>query len=277
MNLPADLILAIVVMIGVSVCFACIGIWIARRFSRTVSAIPGFVAVGLLLIHAFWLADNLCITRLLPIADVIIYGNIQGPAMGLLAGIAMVRMPGSFARRMVLVTPLICIGIWRIVSPVIGTAPQIGPDRCVDGLCRQSSTSSCSAAAAATLLMANGIPTTEREMIAACLTHIDGTSMLGLYRGLKMKTKGTAFTPVAMNYATRDPHVMNLPAVATISLPGLPRGWQGIGNRHSIVVRRITDDGRVDIGDPFAGNQLMSVQEFSRSWNGDAIYLSQRK
>ena len=176
---------------------------------------------------------------------------------------------------MVLVAPLICIGVWRIVSPVIGKAPPIGPDRWVDGLCRQSSTSSCSAAAAATLLTANGIPTTEREMISACLTHIDGTSMLGLYRGLKVKTRGTAFTPVAMSFTTRDPQVMNLPAVVTISLPGLPRGWQGIGNRHSIIVRGIAAGGRVEIGGIrfHTGNQLMALRN-SAAGGMAMIYLS---
>lgn len=227
--------------------------------------------------HAFWLADNPLITRIIPVTDVIIYGNIQGPGMGLLAGIAMVRMPGSRARRMVLVAPLICIGLWRIVSPVIGNAPPIGPDRWVDGLCRQSSTSSCSAAAAATILALDGIPTTERQMIQACLTHTDGTSMLGLYRGLRIKTQNTGWVPMAMKYSTLDPRALSFPAVITISLPGLPRGWKGIGNRHSVVARQLLPDGRIEIGDPFSGNQFMSEQEFNRCWNGDAIYLVRRR
>ena len=37
----------------------------------------------------------------------------------------------------------------------------------------------------------HGIQASEQEMVELCLTRADGTPALGLYRGLKLKTRGT--------------------------------------------------------------------------------------
>src|SRR5439155_26252660 len=56
-------------------------------------------------------------------------------------------------------------------------------------ICLQTSHATSSPAAAATLLRSHGIDTTEEEMARLCLTNPDGTSLLGLYRGLRLKTR----------------------------------------------------------------------------------------
>jgi predicted double-glycine peptidase len=277
MNLPGDVIVATGIMLVISLASAIGALFAARKCSPATSGLIAGSATLILAVHAIWLADNLVITRMLPLANAMFYGNPQGPAMGLLAGVAAVRMPGRLRRRMVLLVPLVAIGLWRITSPMIGHAPSILSPRWTDDVCRQSSTSSCSAAAAATLLASKNIPVTEAEMISACLTHAEGTSMLGLYRGLKLKCEGTNWIPIASwAHATDDATRLRLPAIVTIHLPGLPNGWRGIGNRHTIIVFQVLDNTRIDIGDPFSGRQTMSLDEFKRVWNGDAIWLGEK-
>ena len=45
-------------------------------------------AVAVMFAHAVYLGDNLLLARLMPVADVIVWGNVQPLAAGLLAGLA---------------------------------------------------------------------------------------------------------------------------------------------------------------------------------------------
>jgi hypothetical protein len=58
-------------------------------------------------------------------------------------------------------------------------------------MCRQTSDSTCSAAAAATLLRHFEIKSSEGEMAELCRSGHFGTSLHGIYRGLRLKTDGT--------------------------------------------------------------------------------------
>lgn len=249
------------------------GLRLSKRFPKRVSAAIAALAVAVLSLYALWLNDNPILTRLLPTANVLVWGNLQLPAMALLAGIAWGSLRGPRWQRLVLVVPLVSIGIWRTLDPLVGSPAPIGTDRWTHGVCRQSSTSSCSAAAAATLLIAHGIPASEAEMIRLCLTHTNGTSTLGLYRGLKLKCAGTPWTVRAGNPTIDALRHWPLPAIVTLKLPGSTPSVLAIGNRHSVVLFGLAPDGNVDIGDPFAGRQTWTSAEFAAAYGGQAMAL----
>jgi hypothetical protein len=272
MAMPTDLLIANACILLLSTLFAWLGS--SKRISKKWSAGLAIAAVAVLLLYAVWLGDNLLLARILPVADCLAWMNLQTPAMALLAGLAWSHLTGPRWQRNLLVGILVVIGLWRMAAPYLGSKPIFGPDKWMQGVCRQSNTSTCSAASAATVLAAAGIPTTEREMADLCLTHVEGTTMLGLYRGLKLKTAGTAWDVKILNCRPEDLPHQSLPAVITISDPGANASWLSLGNRHSVVLLGFTSDGHADIGDPFAGRQQWTQKELNELYNGTGIAVA---
>jgi hypothetical protein len=272
---PTDILMALAVILGISAAIALFGARLARRIAPRWSLLLALLAAGVLVLYAVWFIDDVALARVLPFTNVIIYGNPQGPAMGLLAGLATVRMPGRAARRAVLVVPLVMIGLWRVVSPIVGRPPSIGPDRWTNGVCRQSSKSSCSAASAATVLAACGIMTNEREMVRECLTHEEGTATLGLFRGMTVKTRGTAWEIVPFSGDADSLAHAPLPAIISIGVQGLYHYWLG-GANHSVVLFTIDNHGNADIGDPFVGRQRWTREQLRAVYAREGIGVRRR-
>jgi hypothetical protein len=267
---PTDVAVAVFVVVALSVVLLMVGRFVAAR-KRAIGYIVASLAGLVLLLHALWLNDNLLLTRVIPTANVMVLGNLALPAAALLAGTAWSLLKAPRWQKITCAAAILGLGLWRLVGPLYGRVPSIGPDRWTTGVCRQSSTSSCSAAAAATLLAAHQIPATEREMIALCFTHVDGTSMLGLYRGLYIKSAGAALVPVAGHPSVDELRAWPLPAIVTIGLRG-NGGWLPIGNRHSILVLSI-DDVHAEIADPFSGKQTWTTKQFTDAYARDALAL----
>src|SRR5690606_12744726 len=110
---------------------------------------------------------------------------------------------------------------------------------------------SCSPAAAATLLRHYDIPATETELVDLCLTRLEGTSLHGLYRGLKLKTAGTPWDVEAFNGNLEQLHeyVESGPVILNVRLP-FEMGPESIyvtqwgwvpGQGHTVVVLRMDD------------------------------------
>jgi hypothetical protein len=106
----------------------------------------------------------------------------------------------------------------------------------------------------------HGIEATEQEMAELCLTR-HGTNWMGLYRGLKNKTAGTAWDVEVSTCSAMELQALNQPAILSVGLPSagnLDRstqaefGWTP-GVRHSIVLLSFTRDDLVDIVEPTAG------------------------
>jgi hypothetical protein len=114
-------------------------------------------------------------------------------------------------------------------------------------------------------------------MIDACLTHIEGTSTLGLYRGLMLKTAGTPWTVLADAPAAEDLSKWPLPAEVTVTLPGLTTSVLGMGVGHSLVVERLEQGGTYEILDPFVGRQHWTRQQVMDAYGGDLMTLVPRK
>jgi hypothetical protein len=270
---PIDIVIALLVMLAVSVLLFLLALWIGKRLPRL-----GYVLTALgaavLLVHALWLNDNLIVTRVVPLADAIVYANLALPAASLLGGGAWALLKSSRWQRIVCVIAIIGLGAWRQIGPLIGSAPTIGENQWTDGVCRQSSTSSCSPAAAATLLAYNGIPTDEREMIDLCLTRENGTSMLGLYRGLRLKTRRHDGHLLSGHPSAEELHHWPTPTIVTIELHG-NGGWLQIGNRHSVAILGYNGD-HVEIADPFTGRQWWTTKHFADEYAGDAIAFTRQ-
>lgn len=168
-----------------------------------------------------------------------------------------------------------------------------------NGVCLQSHEASCGPAAAATLIHQTAVnaptrltfggdhwaraalPSAERLMADACLTSTQGTSSLGLVRGLRI---AVAQSSHRVKIANQEPErwvaLNQLPNVAVVRFsdqrPAGPvhqlLGTNGEG--HAVVVHSRTADGRWRIADPAVGWQVWDDDRFRRVFTGDAIYLT---
>jgi hypothetical protein len=175
--------------------------------------------------------------------------------------------------------PLVVLSWTGTGRLLLRSPPPLGNRWTSRDICRQTSNASCSAAAAATFLYACGIRSTEPEMADLCLTRSDGTTMLGLYRGLKLKTAGTGWklVPIA-DQSIDDLRQMTGPILLSVELlPGEPLaaryeqwGW-GVGSPHSVVLFRFLPNNQIDIGDPDTGRERWSLEDLEVLWHGAGI------
>lgn len=265
--------------------------WAALRLTRSLSsritALLAVLALSSLLAFNALLWDNLRLTRLLPFSNVVIVGNWQPLAVALLAGLAWRSMPGSARRKSVLVVPLVLIGAYKWTAPLLATPPRL-QDRWSQGVCLQTSQASCSAAAAATLLRAHGIDADEPEMARLCLTGPAGTTMHGLYRGLRLKTQQTPWDVqfFSCDLADLRDRCAGGPVMLSVRLddkPGVdPRyknDWHWTpGVSHTVVLFGFDEghDDRVIIGDPSVGREFWSTENLHVLWHGEGLRFVRR-
>lgn len=156
------------------------------------------------------------------------------------------------------------------------------------GYCRQSTDDSCSAAAATMVLHAHGIPATEAEMAALCLTRAGhGTTPLGLFRGLALKARASGLRPELVRANTAAGlHALAGPGVVSIGLDARTPaamaerlqeyGWQR-GVRHAVVVMGADAGGNwIDVADPSYGRERWPTRdprELRYLWDGLALVL----
>jgi len=157
------------------------------------------VIVLLIGVYVRFVWGQLWIVKWIPQASVIVLANWFPLFLGALAGVLWVRTQSqTFLRRLPAQLLLISGAIWSEVYVIPRTPPQCGsewiePTRLFPfRICLQTTRYTCSAAAAATILAAIGIDTSEAEMAALCLTR-EGTTWLGLYHGLTVRLRGTGF------------------------------------------------------------------------------------
>jgi hypothetical protein len=280
-----DLYLAIGIVVCVSVGALLLALLVAKNVSRRTATLLCVLVVGLIVAHVKWVSDRAWVSRVLPASSVIILGNALPPLVAALAGLAWRLIPGHAVRRGLLLLPLVALCGVRSFAPAFASPPPLAGNRWRHEVCIQTSPATCSAAAAATLLRAHGIDTTEAEMVRLCLTGARGTAAHGLYRGLKLKTAGTpwdveVFDTDTAGLRARAPSVciltVRLDATAGID----PRyeqlwGWTP-GVRHTVVFFRFTDDGKVEMGDPAVGREHWSAKDLHVLWHGEGVRLVPR-
>ena len=133
--------------------------------------------------------DRPLLTRLLPHTSLIVLANLL-PVFGCFFAGMYFRAKRVCAWRRALIGPAtVVLSGYAIVAPLTGQPPLCEEDS-GGTLVAQSTPFTCSPAVAASLLRLHGIQVSESHMAKLCLTR-QGTHWLGLYRGLKIMTKGS--------------------------------------------------------------------------------------
>lgn len=242
------------------------------RCHRRVALAAALAATGGLLLNALLLQDNVVIASVLPVQDAIIYGNAMLPLTAILAAAAWVLLPGPAWQRWFCTVALLAIAGWRVAAPLLRPAPVFKDDRWTQNVCRQSSLSSCSAAAAATVLRDAGIDTSEREMAGLCFTTVEGTTNLGLYRGLRIKAREGVLHIVPVRATADVMRRQNIRRCIFSITSNRDNVFSPIG-KHSVVLFGFNPDGSADIGDPFSGRQQWSLKQFDALWPGSGFAI----
>lgn len=138
-----------------------------------------------------------------------------------------------------------------------------------DGVCLQSTSYSCGAAAASTLLERLGVESDEREMAILCRTNsLTGTDELSVCNGLRKKLPETQYR---INLVRSDWEELcrgQFPAMATMKLTFLIDHW--------VVVFDVEEDG-VLVGDPSTGRFKMHKDIFLEHWKKVLVAVEDKK
>lgn len=239
------------------------------------------VVVATVGLYTAFVWESLFLTDLLPFSNLIIISNVYPLTALVLAAIASNRLRDQGWRRVIPMTGLLGAGVWSLVYPVMGQAPECDMNWDSQGICYQTTNQTCTAACAATLLNYYDISTTEEEMAELCLTR-QGTSWKGFYRGLKLKTKDTPYR-VRMDYLTADqlaashrPVVLRVGKRAWFgsgNAAGLPEGWK-VGEIHSVVcLGQIQGYYVIADPNPDIGIEFWSKEELLKVWDGHSARL----
>lgn len=241
------------------------------------------LAAAVLILLGFYVRDvwdNIVLAKWLPFSNLIVLGNGFPLAMAVLAGLAWNRVPPPLLRRVAIVTLLFGASAYAVYFPFRGTVPECG-DTWEDGICRQSTHDTCSAAAAATLLRMHKIEATEQEMANLCITR-KGTSWLGLYRGMKLKTAGTDWNVEVFSVDAEElKQTKSYPAIVFMRLtaqvadrnPDYEKSGWIVGTSHSSVLIEIAPDGICLMGDPSVGRELYALDDFKQLYEKRGLRL----
>lgn len=253
---------------------------LARRGWRWSAVTLAVACAAGLALNVAYLRHSLWPARFIPFSNVIVLGDPNPWLAAVLIGVGAALMPGSAARRSVLLLPLALLTLWASYGGYFLNRPEL-EEHWTGPVCRQSSQATCGPAAAATLLHAKGIDSSEEEMSRLCLTTVDGTSARGVYRGLKLKTRGTALKVQPFFGTIDDLCNTGGPVLLFVRLdnrPGIdPRyqtkwGWRP-GLAHVVVMYRYRPDGRFVMGDPAIGVELWDRSAIETLWHGEGIRL----
>ena len=279
-----DLAIGFLVIGLVSLLACIIGIFTVRNVRGLVRTLMVATVVALVLTFAVKAQGRLIVTEWLPFSNVILVGNLTTVGSACLAGIVLGWPSLPIWRKTLFATGMWGVGVMALLSQMPRNPPEPGDDW-VDEVCMQTNRASCSACAAATLLVHHGIPADEAEMMKLCLTGAKGTPSLGLYRGLKLKTADTRYD-VEVFHSDIESLLdsSDVPAILLVKLElGAdvdPRyeqlwGWTpGLG--HAAVYYGLAGTDHIMIGDPSVGREKWTVDDLRVLWQGEGVRLRDR-
>jgi len=281
-----DLVIGVFVLLAASIASYRFGGRLAERSSPVVANLTATVALLITFLFALFFWGKLELAKALPITNVILIANWIPLGAALLMGNVMAQPSLPSWRRLAVAAVLGVLAWYTVVRDLSGWSAfnydtvyryglplQMGDDSC----------SACSACSAAILLRHHGIQATEREMTALCLTRQDGTPELGLYRGLKIKTRGTPWDVRVVQLGPQDVARSDFaPALALIhpvQSPGTPESFMQrfSGPSHAIVLYGFSDAGDLVMADPVAGLVRWLSKDFESNWPAKGIQLVRRK
>lgn len=242
-----------------------IGRWAERKFAdgsvrrllitaAALFAVPGLLFV-LYYLHLFDSAMWFCGMRAAP------YTELLASGLGLAAGFAHSSFrPESIGEKLIapaLLTVLVLIPFSKpILEPLEFAALQ---DRCPDGVCLQSTQSTCGPASAATILRAFGKPASESEIAAEAFTYRGGTENWYLARVFRRRG-------LQARFVFQPPTSTSLPnpSIAGVVLPG------GAGHFIAVLNQNSTE---VTIGDPLRGRLVLQKADLHNRYRFTGFFL----
>ena len=259
------------------------------RFRR-----PALLVLLILLMaigYAFFLYDRLILAQLFPLPCIAVVGNgLLLPLSIFLCALVAPSISGTRWRKVGFLLPLVALGTWHAFGPLRGAPPEtFAEPTLIDGVVRQTSESSCSAASAATLLRHAGIAAAEEELAELCFTRASGTPMLGAFRGLARKCEITEFDVRVLSRATVDDlreACQRGPVLLSVGLDRWQRGYDpryvtewgwSPGSRHAVVLFGFLPGGKLDIGDPSVGRERWNEDALAVLWTGEGVRLVRRR
>ena len=280
-----DLLLALAIMAVFAVSSFLLIAVVARRLSWWQRNALALLIVSAMVLYSRLLWQETVLADWLPFSNLIVISNWFPLFLAALAGVVIEMRRLALVRRAAVVTVLGGFGAFALALPLLGQTPRCGDQWSALGDCRQTTPYTCSAASAATLLHLHGIAATEQEMAELCLTR-RGTSWLGLYRGLKLKTQGTQWdvelvrcTADEVRTRTELPMIMEVGLEADAPIDVAFRnefGWTP-GIRHSVILLP-SHDGRLRIIDPspHIGREEWDDESLHLLWRGHGLRLVKR-
>ena len=274
-----DIYIAIFIIIILSGLLFYTALLLAKKYSRKISIIIT-VCVLLLLSLSIISSPHNWMVSLLPFSNLIIFAATNLLFTSFIAGTAFELIPGKKYRKLLLIIPLLLITFYSSYSFLFKAAPVTG-NRWKDGVCLQSSESSCSAACAATLLKHYGIDTTEKEMVNLCFTRKNGTSLLGTYRALKIKTRNTKYSVKMEKWSLEKLLNTKFPVIVQAELkeganadPRYARQWGWTpGVSHAVIFYGKASGNKVIIADPSVGMEKWRVKGITTLWHGRVLFI----
>jgi hypothetical protein len=262
-----------------------------------VDGLAGLVVIGIA-VYARWLWDETFVGRLLPFSNLIIVSNWFPLAAGMLAGLAWRRIGdkpakflglgkgeyGSTPRKVLVATVLFAAGAFSLVWPMLGSPPHCDNEWQGD-ICLQTTPSTCSPAAAATLLQNYGVYASEQEMAELCLTRV-GTTWKGLYRGLALqaapigrRVEVAELTIDDLVEGFAEPCILQCELQLDANGDDLAyqmEGWVP-GQPHSLVLLDVQHHSQLGtrfwVADPSSYIEVWSRQDVERLWQGQTLRL----
>lgn len=158
-----------------------------------------------------------------------------------------------------------------MLRPASHFTANLSSPRSVDGVCLQTTDSTCVPASIVTLLSAHGLSATEHDMALLCYAEPDGGSTdTRAFWALTQHLKDQRRTDLRVHYAR-----LSLETLKANTTPQSPRmvalGW-GFFTSHMVCVLTINDS-TVTLADPLTGPRNIPIPEFLNSWSGQALWL----
>ncbi|MEM6853290.1 MAG: hypothetical protein AAF593_02675 [Planctomycetota bacterium] len=279
----ADLWGSLAAVTGLAVLFGVLGWWAGRSLGRV-----GITAVIVGLMSAtvayLWLGRDAALwAKLMPVSGVVILSNPTPWLAAGMGGMCLAQGGLPWWRRGLLAAVLVGAGYFVPIQLLWAEPPPTVPTW-IDGVAIQTTSATCSPAAATTLLTQHGIETSERQMAELCLTNAEGTPLLGLYRGVAQIARPHGLRP-SMEFLTLEelqdrPEL--LPAVVSVELtlaahilePRYRDEWGWIlGTRHSVTFLAFDGPDHVWVADPGVGKERWRLSHTRDLWVGDVLSL----
>lgn len=283
-----DLIWGLVTITGASLMLAVCGALLARGSSQRLCNTVAVVCVMFLLAFGSRIYGAVWLAQLLPVSNVIILANWLPLGAAFFAGVLVVQRVIPAWRRAAMITALTALAGYSAIGHLSLASDPTCRSWFREGVCLQTLPETCSPCSAVTLLHHYGIEADEAEMTQLCLTRRRGTSLLGLYRGLKLKTQGTPWDVEVVRCSPSELREYNQPVllrVRPLALTALGPGDEGLLEKwtpdveHSVVLLGFCSDGRAEIGDP--ANVLnprakWTVEDLENRWQGEGFRIVPR-